>query len=281
MGSSNVAVIVVTHNSEKHLDKCMQCLNSQTLQASQIVLVDSGSADRTYLNKFASMAGVDVVLAEKDIGFCKGNNIGLTKITPDVDFILFINPDAFAMPTFLEEAVAFMLLDSQKTCGALTGTTAGYSIESDFPTGLYDTTGVFCTWWGCWYDRGQGEAVNSQLYSSIEEIPAICGAVYFCRRIAVRDVMLPGEELFDSRFYMYKEDIDLSLRLRAHGWKLMFVPTVKSFHCRGWNSNRKSMPKKMRLHSAYNELTIHWRQKWMVPTFYSGLKYWAVKCFNL
>jgi GT2 family glycosyltransferase len=259
----------------------MQCLSSQTLQASQIVLVDSGSTDRAYLNEFDSVDGVDVVFAEKDIGFCRGNNLGLAKIFPEIDFILFINPDAFAMPTFIEEAVAFMLLDSQKKCGALTGTTAGYSIENDLPTGLYDTTGVFCTWWGRWYDRGQGEAVNPQLYTSVEEIPAICGAVFFCRRTAVMDVMLPGEELFDSRFYMYKEDIDLSLRLRAHGWKLMFVPAVKSFHCRGWNPNRKSMQKKMRLHSAYNELTIHRRQKWMVPTFYSALKYWAVKCFNL
>lgn len=280
MGSSNVAVIVVTHNSEKHLDKCIQCLRSQTLQASRVVLVDSGSRERGYLSKFAAMEDVEVVFAEKDIGFCKGNNLGLTKIPMGTDFVLFINPDAFAEPTFIEEAVKFMLLDSQKDCGALTGTTAGYSIESDLPTGFYDTTGVFCTWWGRWYDRGQGEVVNQNLYSAIEEIPAICGAVYFCRRTAIMDLMLPGNELFDSRFYMYKEDIDLSLRFRAHGWKLMFVPKVKAFHCRGWNRDRKSMPKKMRLHSAYNELTIHRRLKWVVPTVYSALKYWAVKCFN-
>lgn len=170
---------------------------------------------------------------------------------------------------------------SNTKVGALTGTTLGYCIDQDAPTGTYDTTGIFCTWWGRWFDRAQGEKHNPEAYSQIELIPAICGAVFFCRRSAAKEVMLAEEEIFDNGFYMYKEDIDLSLRLRKQGWDLAFLPELKAYHCRGWNRDRKSMPQKMRLHSAFNELKIHWRKKSPIPFLYSLMKYWAVRCLNI
>ncbi|MGZ3634157.1 MAG: glycosyltransferase family 2 protein [Parachlamydiaceae bacterium] len=280
MSSTKVAVIIVTHNSEKHIDKCMDCLRTQTHLPTQIILVDSGSTDCDYLQKFASQNEAEILIGGTDIGFCKGNNLGLTKVLPDTDFLFFLNPDAFITPTFIQKAVDFMNKKENVHCGALTGTTLGYCIETDRPTGLYDTTGVFRTWWGHWYDRNQGAPHEPDAYSVPESIPAICGAVYFCRYAAAQKVMLSQHELFDNHFYMYKEDIDLSLRLKKQGWQLMFVPDLIAFHCRGWNPNRKKMAKKMRLHSAINELRIHSKQKAPIPLIYSLIKYCAVKCFN-
>lgn len=276
-----VAVIIVTHNSEKHIDKCITCIANQTYAPAQLILVDSGSSDRDYLLPYRSLPGVQTIFADKDIGFCRGNNIGLKKLLPETDYIFFLNPDAFITPTYIAKAVAFMQDDKNARCGAITGTTEGYCIKKNSPTGLYDTTGIFSTWWGRWFDRGQGEPLNPNLFSETETIPAICGAVFFCRNTAAKAVMLPDGELFDNRFYMYKEDIDLSLRLKNQGWHLMFVPSLLAYHCRGWNQNRRSMPKKMRLHSAYNELRIHWRQKSLIPLIYSTMKFWAVKCLNI
>ncbi len=282
-----VAVIIVTHNSERHIHKCMECLLAQTSTPEQIIIVDSGSTNCEYLQQYTDLKGVDLTTGNIDIGFCKGNNLGLTRVHKDIDYVLFLNPDAFAMPSFIRKALSFMEDKSNARCGALTGTTLGYSIEKNAPTGLYDTTGIFRSWWGRWYDRGQGEVRNPQKYTTTEQIPAICGAVYFCRNEAIKDVLLPSAgitqecELFDTRFYMYKEDIDLSLRLKKRGWKLMFVPEVVAFHCRGWNPDRKTMPQKMRMHSATNELRIQWKQKSPIPLLYSFFKYCAVKYLNI
>lgn len=277
---ASVALIIVTHNSEKYIDKCMACIAKQTHHPRQIILVDSGSANCDYLSSFNSNPSVQIVLAGKDVGFCLGNNIGLGKVLPETEFVFFLNPDAFLTPEYIAKAVEFMGDPNYHHCGALTGTTESYCMDADRPKELYDTTGVFSTWWGRWYDRGQQEPVNPRLYREIELIPAICGAVFFCRHSAIKTVMLSENQLFDNRFYMYKEDIDLSLRLRKKGWELLFVPELLAYHCRGWNRNRRSMPKKMRLHSAQNELRIHWRQKSLIPFFYSAMKYCAVKCFN-
>lgn len=279
--SAKVAIVIVTHNSEKHIDKCLACVGEQTCPPSQVIVVDSGSADKGYLNKYLHRDRIQVVFGEDDIGFCRGNNLGLTKVNSDMDYLFFLNPDAFIAPDFLQQALAFMQAPQNAGCGAITGTTLGYCIQQDAPTGCYDTTGVFATWWGRWYDRAQGHKLDANQYQAIETIPAICGAVFFCRKTAADQVMLPEAELFDSRFYMYKEDIDLSLRLRRRGWQLKFLPALKAYHCRGWNRDRKSMPKKMRLYSAYNELRIHWRQKRAIPLAYSLLKYCAVKYLNV
>lgn len=278
--SPKVAVVIVTHNSEKHIDKCITCVEEQTYAASQVIIVDSGSSRKDYLHKYSTLDGMEVVFGASDIGFCRGNNLGLSRVQSDVDYLFFLNPDAFLTPTFIQKAVEFMEDGNHARCGAITGTTLGYDMQQGAPTGLYDSTGVFRKWWGRWYDRAQAEAYRPQAFTCHESISAICGAVFFCRRSAANEVLLPGEELFDSRFYMYKEDIDLSLRLIRRGWQLMFVPQLVAYHCRGWNPHRQSMPKKMRLHSAYNELSIHLRQRSPIPILYSLMKYFAVKCFN-
>ena len=78
--------------------------------------------------------------------------------------------------------------------GALTGKVLGYDIDAGKPTGRYDSTGIFHKWYGKWYDRGQGEYVEQELYNNEESVPAICGAVFFCRKSALDTILLRGKE---------------------------------------------------------------------------------------
>lgn len=272
------SVIIVTHNSQLHIPKAMEALRRQTRRADQIIIVDSGSKTIDYLSPYTSDA--TVVYAKGDVGFCKGNNIGFQHVSKKCDYLFLVNPDLFLNEDYLERAIAFMEQPDQKKCAAITGTTLGFDIQADASTGLYDTTGVFSTWYGRWYDRGQGQVVQADLYQQVEEIPAICGAVFFCRRKALDQVLLRGSEILDNTFYMYKEDIDLSLRLRRKGWKIQFVPSLKAYHCRGWNQDRRKMPRWCRLCSARNEWLIHWRARSPHKILYSGIKWAAVKWFD-
>lgn len=157
----------------------------------------------------------------------------------------------------------------------------GYDIVFNKPSGRYDTTGIFQSWYGKWYDRAQGSAVEEQVYDRFEDLPAICGALFFCRRAAIEQVLLNRREIFDERFYMYKEDIDLSLRLRKAGWRLTYHPEMLSYHCRGWSKNRQQVPRRFRLYSAKNELRLQIREKHCCGVIYSLAKYAAVKLLNL
>lgn len=278
---SKVAIIIVTHNSQLHLNKAIECIQNQTFQPSQVIVVDSGSQDLSYLHHYQNNPLIEILFAPQDIGFCVGNNLGWKKVRPDTDYVFFLNPDAFLTPTFLKDAVDFMEQPTQANCGAFTGTILKYDIKADQPLNVYDTTGVFHTWYGRWYDRAQGGSYAPNAFEGIEHIPAICGAVLFCRKKALDSVLLPKEEIFNSRFFMYKEDIDLSLRMRQQKWTLCFNPKLLAYHCRGWTPKRKDMPRKMRLHSAKNELWINTKHFFPIGAAYSLLKYCAVKFLDM
>lgn len=273
--SSTCSIIIVTHNSEKVLHKAMECLKVQTAPAQRILLVDSGSSSPDYLNQYKAWGNVQVILAGKDIGFCKGNNVGVAEVLGKTDYLLFLNPDAFLHPSFLEKAALFMDKRENKRVGVITSPLLGYDINADKPTDLYDSTGVFQNWYGRWYDRHQREYVSAHTYYEAHAVPAICGALMFCRMSALEEVLLPGMQVFDERFYMYKEDIELSLRLEKKEWELQLVPSLIAYHCRGWHQSRAKVPRKFRKMSAFNEMRLHWRYR---PQFwpYSFAKYLAV-----
>lgn len=274
------AVIIVTNNSERHIHTAFKCLEEQTILPERIILVDTGSDDISYLLPYGEKNSVRLILADKGIGFCRGNNIGMKHVSATCKYVFFLNPDAFLTPTFLETSIQFMESPVNHSCGAVTGITLGYDIFKNMPTGKYDTTGIFRKWYGKWYDRGQGKPYQISLYKKQEQLPAICGAVFFCRKRALDEIRVEGDDVFDNSFYMYKEDIDLSLRLRAKKWNLIFLPDLVCYHCRGWNPDRSKMSRTFRMHSARNELRIQLRQGSPVPILYSFLKFVLVKVLN-
>jgi len=273
------SVIIVVHDSGRVIHKAVKALREQTKPADKIVLVDTGSKDPSYLEQYEQAPDTELLFAGKEVGFCRGNNCGLQKVPPESDYVFFLNPDAFLAPDFIEKALAFM--EKNLHVGMATGKTLGYDLENDRPSGRYDTTGIFHKWYGRWYDRGQGILCSPELYNEIEPLPAICGAVMFARKKALDQALLQNGELFDSSFFMYKEDIDLSLRLRAKKWQLIYNPELVAYHCRGWDPDRKKMPRRIRLCSARNELRIHARTFAVPGIAYSALKYLSVKLLNL
>lgn len=271
------AAIIVTHNSQRCIVKTMESLQRQSHKPDQIVIVDSGSNDPAYLSPFEAFPNTTVIYEKENVGFCKGNNIGVNRAA-ECTYTLFLNPDAFLKPSFVKEAIA--LMETDRHCGALTGILMGYDMQADAPTNRYDSTGIFCTWYGKWYDRDQGKEYRPSDYLVPEHLPAICGALLFCRKKALDSVLLKGDELFDNSFYMYKEDIDLSCRLRRAGWKLVLYPQLSAYHCRGWQK-RSQISRTLRLQSAKNEMRLSMRNKNPLHSLYSMIKYLSVYWLDL
>jgi len=273
----SLAGVIVTHNSANVIELCLQRLFSQARQLENfnLTIVDSGSQCTQYLEKLSARYPVDIIF-QPNIGFSRANNLGVQR-NPDADYILFINPDALIRPQALSKAIAVM--QNNPSLGCVTGKLHGYDLLSGRPTGYLDSTGIWRKWYGRWFDRGQGVPDKGQFASS-ELVPAICGAFMFCRMSALKDVALPDGAVFDPAFFMYKEDIELSLRLRKKGWKLMYVPEIEVYHCRGWNRKRSDIPLALREMSAKNEVLLCLRY----PSFYciwAVAKYLFVKGFRL
>lgn len=275
------SIIIVTYNSELFIQKAIESIDQQKITPKKIIIVDTGSSNHDYLAPYIKRPDVLFIQAKQNAGFCVGNNLGFQALPEDTKYFLLLNPDAFLFPDSMTLALEFMEKKENRSCGLLTGTLYGYDIKKNLPKSSYDSTGIFNTWYGKWYDRGQGELIESNKYNAIEEIPAACGAFMFCRKEAIDSNLVRNSELFDSHFYMYKEDIDLSCRLRKKGWKIFFNPNVQAYHCRGWNPNRKEMSRKVRLFSSRNELKIHFRMCSIPGILYSLIKYISVYFMNI
>jgi GT2 family glycosyltransferase len=277
--NDSVSVVIVTHNSGTYISKLMEALEAQTQAPDLVVLVDSGSSNSGYLDRARRSPLPCTVVLEENVGFAKACNIG-RNLSHFNDFILFLNPDAFLAPDFLEEAVKFMKEERNQNVGILTGTLLGYDISRDLPTGLIDSTGIQQAWFGRFYDRDQGRPLSAlHRYNRLgNPVKAICGAAMFARETALRTVSKNGS-VFQSDYFMYKEDIDLSLRVGRAGWKLIHHPALTVYHCRGWKS-RKLMPKAMRILSARNEMRLHYCNRSPFVLF-SFIKYCIVKLFDI
>lgn len=270
-----LGVIVVTHNSEATIDQTLASFAEQTFRPYEAFLIDSGSADLQYIKKYNRKMGLEICFMP-NIGFSAANNLGAGSLDKEVEYVLFLNPDVVMPPTLFQDLVAWM--NAHPDVGAVTPKLLGYDFKKVTPTGKLDSAGIASTWYGKWFDRGQREP--AELYSKQEEVEAICGAFFFARRKALNSVLIHNYEIFDESFFSYKEDIDLSLRLKNAGWKLVYLPQFIAYHGRGWKT-RALVPYPIRVMSAENELKLHIKSKNPIRIAYSFLKLMGVKLFNL
>lgn len=274
-----VAVLLVTYNSEKFIEKCFAAIDAQTVAPALIQVVDTGSRHFEYLRPFVNRSDVQFIKAERESGFCRGNNLGVRHLPGNIDLLILLNPDCFIPVDFIEKTIAFMRENSG--CGAFSGVLEKYDLERGVPTGLLDSAGIERKWYGKWVDTAQGKLLSSVSLTKPYTVTALCGALFAIRGKALREVLLASGDLFEPSFYMYKEDIELSLRLSSRNWQLWIDPSVVAYHCRGWNSSRKLVPRKFRVASARNECVIQWRSGKLIPILYSAIKYLAVKGLNI
>lgn len=85
-------------------------------------------------------------------------------------------------------------------------------------------------------DVGSGEEDQPGRYDKEEVVPAICGAALWARRST-----LDAVGWFPSYYTVYYEDVDLCLRLRSRGGKLVFCPSSRVGHYHT-GTNREHSP---------------------------------------
>jgi len=249
MGST-VAAIVVTHNSEPCLEQCLQALAEQTEKAAEVVVVDSGSEDNTYLYTLQEKFFFQLIV-KGNIGFSCANNEGVAVLSDSVDHILFLNPDVFLPVSFIHTALVISKQNPQ--AGIISGKLQGYNLQEKKASGRIDSTGVYRRFYGRWVDRGHGE-VDCGQYDVAKSMIALCGALLFCKKEALESMEGP---VFDPDFFLYKEDIELCLRLRKKGWKVFYHPDLKAFHCRGWQGERAEMSLFLRKTAVKSEMLLY------------------------
>ena len=100
-----ISVIIVTWNSEKHLPACLDALSAQTYKDFEVVMIDNGSSDQSYLDfegKYSDLK-LTIIKNNENLGFATANNIGARLARGK--WLALLNADAFPEPDWLERLV--------------------------------------------------------------------------------------------------------------------------------------------------------------------------------
>jgi len=253
----DIQIIIVTHNNEKHIQWLLDGLKTSKNNI-KVRIIDSGSNDKEYLYNINYEGNIEIEYLE-NIGFVAGNNHVLNKGL-ESDWTLLLNPDARVDGEILDELLE--RVNSRKDIGIATIPLIRYDIINKKPLKIIDSLGISCSKIGKWKDIGSGEHTDKKNFLTVESPAAVCGAFMLINNNALKECRNKDNEIgFESTYYMYKEDIELSLRLTKYGYKNLLIKDLHAYHCRGWNKKRSQVPFWAKLQSAKNDVDVAIRYK--------------------
>jgi GT2 family glycosyltransferase len=211
--AARVTVVTVSYNS---LHVVPHMLGSVPKEAS-VVIVDNASVDTEPLAALCAEHGVRLVRNARNLGFGVACNLGAEGAK--TEFLLFLNPDAALMPDTLDRLVA--AADCYPAASAFNPRIAESDGTPFFKRKSYLMPRAE------WMPRGWPE--------SDREVSVLSGAALFVRRKYFEKV---GG--FDPGIFLFHEDDDLALRLKAECGPLMFIRDALVQHVGGSSSARSA-----------------------------------------
>jgi GT2 family glycosyltransferase len=207
-------VLVVTWNCRDAVNRTLAALAHQLHPGDQLIVVDNASTDGT-ADAVSEVAPEAILLRNSDnLGFAPACNQAAESAAGDL--LLLLNPDATPAPG-LCDAIREPLKEG-RGWGAWMGlVTAGGGHTINTSGGVIHFTGI--AWAG---ESGQPVAGAPR---TPREIPFASGAC-----MAVPRVVWEEQGGFSPHFFMYHEDVELSLRIRLGGGRIGIEPGARVDH---------------------------------------------------
>ena len=251
----DISVAVVSYNTRELLRLCLRSLQSRQADGEarlEIIVADNGSVDGSPKMVRTEFPSVRVLETGGNIGFGRANNAALAEASGR--YFCLLNSDAELLPGTLSLAQAY--LEAHADVGLVGG-------QLLWPDGRLQTSwgddptlaGVLAeqTFWGAISRKASVPALGLVAAGTeAKEVDQICGAFMLLRRDAWQQI---GG--FDPAYFMYNEDVDLNVRLRLAGWRIVFLPTARITHHLGASSST-DWRKRALMVSAYNQSRFYY-----------------------
>jgi GT2 family glycosyltransferase len=218
MNTPLVYVVVLNWNGMKHLPACLASLKKQSYTNFKVLIADNGSSDGSPLYVRREHPEVELLDNGRNLGFAEGNNRGIRlAMERGAEFVILLNNDTECDADFVSALVAAAMTDP--AIGACAPKLLFFDARS-----VLNGVGTEVTMLGCGGDRGMGEKDEGQ-YDRVDEVFGFSGGACLLRCEALRKV-----GLFESNYFIFLEDIDLSWRMRLAGYGIIAVPAAVVYH---------------------------------------------------
>lgn len=231
---SSVDVIVLDLDGGAMLEDCLASIATQETLPDRVLIFDNGS-EVAVSSRTAPELG-KVIRSETNLGFAGGMNAALLHST--ADYVALVNNDVVLDREWLGSVRDALDRDSRLAAVQTIIRTAD---------GLIDGAGISIAD-GTFRQIGHGERLGTPLPVAW----GVSATATLYRRAAI------GDRCFDEDLFAYYEDVALSARLRAAGWRLSVLPLVQAMH-------RGSMSAS---HLRGNALRLRTRNRYLVARRY-------------
>jgi GT2 family glycosyltransferase len=226
----------------------------QSLAGIETVCVDNGSTDGSAEEVERRFPDVELIRAGANLGFAGGSNLGIARaLDRGADWVLLLNNDAVAEPGLA--AALTRAAEARPDAGIL----ACKVLFEDGGAVMYAGASFNAALGYSGRREGYG---RPDRFHELREVVRADGAAMAISRRALTEAGLLDESLF-----AYVEDVDLSLRVRAAGLAVLFVPDAVVRH-KGSASTGGTASTANLYYSARNTIAVAERHRPLPP----GLK---------
>lgn len=245
---ATVRAVVVTWNGAHLLPDCLDSLRAQTVADElEVLVVDNASTDGTTELLAERYPEVRVLRAATNLGFAGGAALGTQGFSGD--WLVLLNNDAAFAPDAVEQLRAAATAPGNDDVGAVTARILLAEPDGTTPRRV-NSTGNVITRAGTGADRDWLAPVGEE--STDADVFGFCGGAALLRRTALEQA---GG--FDAELFLYYEDTDVSWRLRAAGWRVVYAPDAVAVHRHAASSDADSPL--FRYQNTRNSLTVFTR----------------------
>jgi N-acetylglucosaminyl-diphospho-decaprenol L-rhamnosyltransferase len=208
-----LSVLIVSWNSREQLARTLPALLPQLGDDDELIVVDNDSGDGAPEAVEALAPRAKLLRSGRNVGFAAACNEGAA--LAEGELLVILNPDAAPLPGF-GEAIRRPLVEGR-------GWAAWQALVADHGATEINSAGNPVHFTGIVWAGGHGRPIGEAPEAG--EVPALSGA---CLAIPGRTWREVGG--FPGEYFLYHEDVDLSLRLRLGGGALGIEPSAVVDH---------------------------------------------------
>lgn len=252
-----LTVIIVSYNTRELTLKAVETLlgNSPGV-AMRVVVFDNASSDGSAVAVAERFPGVEVIAHGENLGFAAANNrVAKTISTP---WICLLNPDTETFPGAIANLLAFAKSHPQA------GIVGGRTVFPDGSLNPVSCLGDVTPWSLVTAITGLSrmfpasplfnpEGIGGWKRDNVREVDIVVGCFLMISFELWRK--LGG---FDVRYFMYGEDVDLSMRARKLGYRPMITPQATIMHLVGASTPKRADKLCTVLRAKATVIREHW-----------------------
>lgn len=235
-----VTIGIISFKDQKYLEHGIPSLLNQDYKNIGIIICDNTPNKETTPWLKQTFPQIQVIDAGGNVGFGNAHNKMIQMaIDSSSQYYLAFNSDMFASKNYVSELIksfqSFEQKNPNKKLACLTPKLLQWSNFPENPTKInqqtYDTTGILANPSHHFKERGFGVEDKGQ-FDNQPQIWGSSGASPIFKLKYLQDIQHSKGEFFDKNFFMYKEDLDLSYRLRWAGYEIQYTPNSIAWHDR-------------------------------------------------